>query len=187
VPRLFSEFEGFVHANITPANLQELVLHVLWEKYRYDSSYKWTDRRIRAEAGGVSLSARAGAVTEINVGGIRHLARTIRASVETELSQKHRQLLPEPDSFDEAILRTLIREFGTLSYEFGIEESSGRPLFGAHAYFGSKPRTSSPDSLPHLNVHISKISEIEQLQFVLDHLAREPNGPRSQVAQIPLF
>lgn len=89
IPKLFGEIEAATKAQVEYLNLHKLVLHDLWEKYRSDSSYRWTDKRIRAESGGVAVSARAGASydKELDVGGIRNLARVIRKSIELELKR----------------------------------------------------------------------------------------------------
>lgn len=183
---LFDEIEKLTHASLAPVDLHDLILHKLWDEYRYAESYEWIDRRIRAESGGVSLSARAGAVVEIEIGGIRRLANTIRKSIQLELNTKYETSLPEPDKFDEVILRTLIREFGTLSYEFSLADNDGSKLFRAHTYFGLKPKTSSPDAFPHLKFHTSWRDDKEQFQFLLDHLRMDDDN-ESQPEQILLF
>jgi len=122
IPELFREIEELTQANVEYINLHELTLHSLWDKYQDDTQFKWTHRRIRAESNGVSLSAHAGAVDEINVGGILHLARTVRNAVDKELRDNFDYGLPDPVHFDNTILRTLIREYGALSYEFSLEQ-----------------------------------------------------------------
>ena len=116
------------------------------------------------------LSAHAGAVVEIEVAGIRRLAHTIRRSVEQELNVNHDLELPDPEDFDEVILRTLIREFGTLSYEFSLENQNGDRLFRTHSYFGMKPNSTSSDTFPHVNVYTTWRDDLGQLRFLLQHL-----------------
>jgi hypothetical protein len=186
VPKLFEEIGELMRAQTVPVNLHNLMIYKLWDQYRYDSEYEWIDRRIRAEAGGVSLSARAGAVVELSVGGIRHLATTIRSSVQRELETQHKMGLPDPERVDEVILRTLIREFGALSYEFSLQERAGNRVFRAHTYFGLKPNTSSPDSFPHLNLFTTWRDDLEQLQFLVDHL-RADYDDKGQFEQRSLF
>ena len=132
------------------------------------------------------MSARAGAAVEIEIGGIRRLANTIRKSIQLELNTKYETSLPEPDKFDEVILRTLIREFGTLSYEFSLTDNDRNRLFRAHTYFGLKPDTSSQDAFPHINFYVSWRDDKEQFQFLLDHL-RTDDDNESQPEQILLF
>jgi len=186
VPELFDEIEGLTSARLESVNLYDLILHRLWDQYRHNPSYQWLDRRIRAESGGVSLSARTGAIVEIEAGGIRRLAYTIRRSIELELNTGYGSGLPEPEAFDEVILRTLIREFGAVSYEFSLEDNAGNKLFRAHSYFGSKPEASSPDSFPHLHVYTMWRDDLGQLGFLLDQL-RVGNDSESQSVQHLLF
>ncbi len=67
VTSIFDEITRLTDAKLSQPDLGRLVLHALWERYRYDRSCTWVDRRIRAESGGVSLSAHAGAVTELDL------------------------------------------------------------------------------------------------------------------------
>lgn len=186
VPNLFDEILLLTRANIKNVNLHQLILHTIWENYRYDSAYNWIDKKIRAESGGVSLNARAGNVQELSVQGIRGLANTIRRSIQTELFSKYGTNLPEPDTFDEVILRTLLREFGTLSYEFALESEDGEKIFRSHCYFGQKPDFNTPDSFPHLRVFTTWQSDLEVLEFLLRHLGRYDDGD-SQPKQAALF
>jgi hypothetical protein len=184
IPALFEEIEDLTRARVGFVNLHHLILHVLWERYRYDGSYAWFDRRIRAESGGVALSAHAGAVVEIEVAGIRRLAHTLRRSVEHELETRYDLSLPDPENVDEVILRTLIREFGTLSYEFSLESESGGRLFRAHNYFGLKPEANSPDSFPHSRVFTTWGDDLGQLSFLLRHRGE---GNASEYTQASLL
>lgn len=187
IPALFEEIERLTDARVDYANLHDLMLNDLWDRYRENLTYDWIDRRIRAESSGVSLSAHAGVVYEIEAGGILNLARTIRTSVQEELRTRYESDLPEPSRFDEVILKTLIKEYGTLSYEFSLE-SAGEVIFRAHSYFGLKPRSKSRDSFPHLNLHIRYCPDLQQLRFVLDHLRMERQSDESYKPRtLPLF
>jgi len=186
VPRLFDELQEAARAKLEYVNLHDLVLYTLWDKYRYDGTSKWVDRRIRAESGGVALTARTGAIIDIDVPGIRRLAYTIRRSIQMELSEKQGVFLSEPAWFDEVILRTLLREFGSLSYEFSLEDRFKRKLFRAHSYFGVKPNSTSPDSFAHLNVFTTWQDDLRQLQFILDHMD-DDHGENNRSEQLSLF
>jgi hypothetical protein len=144
------------------------MLHNLWEKYRGDSNYRWIDRRIRAESGGVSLNARAG-VFELDTEGIRGLARTVRKAVERDLVSRYGEDFRDQSVLDEVILRTLMREYGTLSYEFSLEDNQNL-IIRTHSYFGLRPQLNSPDCLQHMNVYYSKRDELEQLEFLLSQI-----------------
>jgi hypothetical protein len=184
IPTLFEEIEGLANARVSFINLHNLILHRLWDRYRDDPSYKWLDRRIRAESGGVALSAHAGTVVEFEAAGIRRLAYTIRSSIERELDTEHHLRLPDPENFDEVILRTLLREFGALSYELSLENEDGDKLFRTHNYFGLKPKASSSDSFPHSRIFTTWRDDLGQLEFLLDHLGANDAG---RLAQAPLF
>jgi len=187
VPNLFEEIVKLTDSDVKDIKLHWLVLYCLWDKYRHNPSYLWTDRRIRAESSGVSLNAHAGAVHEIDVGGILHLARTVRSSIQQELQTKHGQGMPDPCTFDEVIMRTLIREFGTLSYEFSLEEGQS-VVFRAHSYFGLRPQSNSRDRFPHLKLHTSRRHHLDQMGFLLNHLRESGDGNEdSELGTLRLF
>ncbi len=169
IPDFFDELEGVLETELQSPNLHDLVLYQLWDRFRLDQDYTWTDLRIRAESGGVSLSARSsGSIVEIDVRGINHLARTLRRSVNRELRSQG-LTMPSEEKMDEVILRTLIREFGAKSYELSLERGQ-EDLFKAHIYFGMKPDSPGPDSFPHLNCFTSWRNPVEQLQFLLQFI-----------------
>jgi len=180
IPTLFEEVEDLANARVSFINLHNLILHRLWDRYRDNPSYEWLDRRIRAESGGVALSAHAGTVVEFEVAGIRRLAYTIRSSIERELETKYNLKLPDPENLDEVILRTLLREFGALSYEFSLENEGDDKLFRAHNYFGLKPETTSPDSFPHSRIFTTWRDDLGQLDFLLRHLGANDAGGYTQ-------
>ena len=168
VPKLFGDMEDLTRSAVANVNLYHVILDTVWDKYRSSGQYEWVDKRIRAQAAGISLSARAGAVEEASVSGIRRLAQTLRRAVEQHASSRH-SALPQPEEVDEVLLRTLIKEFGTVSYEFQLMPRGGSPLFWAHAYFGAKPGSHSPDQFPHLSFRSSAGGDLDQLRFLLDH------------------
>ena len=176
VPNIIKEFEAIVGGNFEFPNLYNFVLHQLWDNYRGQDGFTWTDQRIRAESGGVSLNARSAGVTndvEIDVRGINSLANTLTLSVIRELGlpldiQKQHNL-------QEKILRTIIREFGAKSYEFSLEHYSDK-LIRAHIYFGAKPNFPGPDSFPHINCIIGWKSDQDQLNFIVNQLKTLPEN-----------
>lgn len=173
VPNLFEELKKKFKIKLEEINLPLLVLHILWDNYRYNENFRWIDRGFRAEAGGVALSARAGGVVEISteeMRGIRRLANSLRQAVAYELKTTFNSVLPEPERFDEVILRTLLREFGTLSYEFSLEDKSGEQIFRANNYLGAKPRSQTQDCFPHLKIYTTRHSDLNQLNFLVKHL-----------------
>ncbi|MBI5298172.1 MAG: hypothetical protein HY869_22065 [Chloroflexi bacterium] len=183
VPNLIEEFEKIIGGKLDAPNLHDFVLHQLWENYRGHDNFTWTDLRIRAESGGVSLNARSAGVSdgvEIDVKGISHLAHTLSLSVTRELGisldlvgQRHLQ---------ESILQTLIRQFGAKSYEFSLQHDS-ETLLKAHVYFGMKPNFPSADSFPHVNCHTSWKSDQDQLAFIIEQIENLPKNVSSQPIQ----
>lgn len=181
IPTFFDEFEEILNIKLNVPKLHELVLHRLWDIYRNDEECLWTDLRIRAESGGVSLNARsAGSTTEIDVKGIQHLARTLSLSALRELN------IPSTDTLlvkrvEEALLRTLIREFGAKSYEFSLKTNNSN-ILKAHIYFGVKPDFPGPDSFPHVNCYTTWCNDRVQLKFVLDHILDHDSNQFSQLS-----
>ncbi|MHC4619265.1 MAG: hypothetical protein ACYTEQ_16090 [Planctomycetota bacterium] len=186
VPQLFRKMEKLTRSELHYPDLHRLVLHDIWDKYRGSLGYTWVDRRIRAESSGVNLSAYAGGVLEFDAGGIYNLAQVIRRSVQQEMASKYQVDLPHPNRFDEVILRTLIREYGALSYEFHLEQDS-EIAFRAHTYFGHKKGTKTPDSFPHINFHVSHRSALEQLGFLVDHLIAGAHYEDGEPEPLSLF
>ncbi|MBD1933336.1 MULTISPECIES: hypothetical protein [Cyanophyceae] len=165
IPKLFDELTEHLQGYWVHPNLHRLVLHEMWNKYLEDFHYIWQHLLIRAEADGVALNARSSGVTEVNVKGLKALARKLAesASERLGLSDNCEQIT----HVENALLRTLIKEWGTKSYEFSLDrkpdssEASSQDadnkaelenLFKAHCYFGLK-QDSTQDSLQHLKCH----------------------------------
>lgn len=189
IPNFFDELEDMLGSKLEYPNLHELVLHNLWDKYRNKEEFVWTDTRIRAESGGVSLNARssgANSVVDIDVRGIKHLARTISLAVirKMDITNLSRG---ELNQIEETVLRTLIREFGTKSYEFSLETKSDK-IMKAHFYFGTRPEIPGPDTFPHVNCFTSWRHDKEQFMFLLRHIL-SPSTPhvKDQSIQATLF
>jgi hypothetical protein len=186
VPTIFDEFQELADVKLYEVDLHKIILHELWDAYRYNEDYSWIDRRIRAESGGVSLNARAGHIQELSIKGIRGLANTIRCSIESELAKTYGHGLPDGQAVDEVILRTLLREFGTLSYEFSLEKINGERFFRAHTYFGQRNHFDGPDCFPHLNVFTTWQSDLSLLHFLLRYTSMS-DGSERRIAQASLF
>lgn len=174
---LFYQLQTLLKTEFEEIKLHDLVLNKLWEKYRYDhDNYRWIDQKIRAESRGISLNASSGSVYSEgsfeleDFSGIHALAATIRKSIQKELKRSYKMPMPDPDKFDGVILNTLIKNFGPLSYQFGLESIDGRKLIRTHAYFGFKPDSKMPDKVQHLLVLSSYGTCLEQLQFLLDNM-----------------
>ena len=70
---------------------------------------------------------------------------------------------------EDALIGTLIKDWGTKSYEFSLDEiididdseattgkkTQSEKLFKAHCYFGLKPNSTTQDSLQHLQCYSS--------------------------------
>lgn len=142
----------------------------MWNKYLNKSTndfhYKWQHLRIRAESAGVALNAHSSGISEINVSGLQALSRQLAESALETLG-----LIDDVEKIsnvENALLRTLLKEWGTKSYEFSLDrevnlreadtESSEKKaqlekLFKAHCYFGLKPNSTTQDSLQHLKCY----------------------------------
>jgi hypothetical protein len=165
IPKLFDELTNHLQGDWVHPNLHRLVLHDMWNKYLDNFHYRWHHLRIRAEADGVALNARSSGVTEVDVRGLQALAQ--------KLAESALERLGCPDDVEQishvenALLRTLIKEWGTKSYEFSLDrkpnlieassqDTDNKPklenLFKAHCYFGLK-QDSTQDSLQHLKCH----------------------------------
>lgn len=203
VPKLFDEIQEYTRAKVETINLQNLILHSLWDQYRTNTNYDWQDLHIKAEHKGVALNAKT-RLQNIKVGksikdddetddednyddtidiiGIRHLAHNIRKAVEHRLL-KFSIKIPNPDEIDEEILRTLIREYDPQSYECIIREDSSQ-LFRAKTFFGTL-NSRSEESLKHLlfTSLTHRRTDIDLFSFLLQHfdprIHLEDNTPRT--------
>ncbi|MEM8723604.1 MAG: hypothetical protein AAGE84_30715 [Cyanobacteria bacterium P01_G01_bin.39] len=82
-----------------------------------------------------------------------------------------------------AALRTLIKEWGTKSYEFSLEKEEEKKelnkkskynrLIKAHCYFGLKPNSPTQDSLQHLKCDCGSSTSV--LKFLLRELESYSN------------
>lgn len=172
IPEFFDELEELLGCDLIQPQLEDLVLHKLWDHYCLVDEYVWDHTRIRAEAGGVALSAHSSLVTknleERDMLGIKHLANTLQRAV-TQSVFDHGIELPEEIHLEDVILRTLIRSFGAKSYGFALQTNDNEKIVRAHVYFGSKPNHSNQDSFPHIRFYVGWHSVIEQLNFLVDH------------------
>jgi acetyltransferase-like isoleucine patch superfamily enzyme len=105
----------------------------------------------------------------VEVSGIAALATAIRESIVGNLKNQGFKIT-DVESIDDTILRTLIREYGTLSYGVRLNHNIDGVLYHGHSYFGSKPHMSSPDSFPHINLNIGECDYLSQLEFILRQL-----------------
>lgn len=187
IERLFAEIEDLTNARASYTNLHDLTLNQLWDKYKENDAYRWINRRIRAESNGVSLNAYAGAVEQLNPKGITHLAETIRHSIQLELRRLDGHGLPNPTILDHVIERTLIKEYGTLSYEFSLERDATL-LFHGHCYFGLRPIGHRQDSFPHICFgFLRRTNDLQQLQFLMAQNSQQENRESHTTKTIPMF
>ena len=192
IPKLFQELERMTQSRFDDIKLHQFVLFYLWEKYRYDKkNYEWNDIRIRCETAGVKLNARSstGAKSDLDkkqIQGIKKLANTIRTAIFHELAQAENIVPQKSEFYDEVILRTLIQDFGALSYEFEIK-ANARKFFRTHSYFGMHPEQETPDAFAHMRIFKSYGTYLEQLKFLTQHLDDSNESHHDQVEQRSLF
>jgi hypothetical protein len=185
VPKFFDELSQHCQSSWEHPILHELILNQVWNQYLQDTNnYRWQHLRIRAEASGVALNAHSAGISEINVKGLQALSRKLAESALETLDFPD---LTQCNRVENAILHTLIKEWGTKSYEFSLEkvpaqhqkleaESSTKPpeldkLFKAHCYFGLKSDSRTQDAFQHLRCYDSGYGgSTLALDFVLREL-----------------
>ncbi|MCM0592789.1 MAG: hypothetical protein HEQ35_28495 [Gloeotrichia echinulata IR180] len=164
ISEFINELANHCQANWEHPNLHKLVLHDMWNKYLNSMPYKWRHLRIRAEASGLAINAHSAGVQEIDVEGLQALSEKLANSVLNKLG-----LVGDPEKMsnaEDAILLTLIKEWGTKSYEFQLDreltateiekeklKNTVKRLIKAHCYFGLKPHSTTQDSLQHLKCY----------------------------------
>lgn len=177
IPQFFDELAQQCKANWQHPVLHQLVLQHLWDKYLTDSRYIWRHLRIRADNRGVALNAHStGAFDQetLQIKGLQALSRQLASSALSSLKiQETTELV---SSVESSLLRTLIQEWGTRSYEFsldGMSETENKQIgtFRAHCYFANGPSPSPQDSLQHLHCFTGNYGGSSQaLNFLLSEL-----------------
>ncbi|ANV85538.1 hypothetical protein AWQ21_04545 [Picosynechococcus sp. PCC 7003] len=159
------------------------MLKNLWSKYNQpnDSKYKWFHEGVRATSSGVTLNARTGKALDIEGKGLTALSKALAESC--LLAQNPQlDLLLQP-KIEDAITKTLMREWGTRSYEFSLEKvmansqslDKNQKLIRAHFYFGNGNTTQGQDSLQHIKCYAEWGGARKVLEFILNEL-RDNNG-----------
>ncbi len=170
IPAFFDQLADYLQGQWVHPNLPRLVMHEMWNKYLNksinDFHYKWQHLRIRAESAGVALNAHSSGVHEIDASGLQALSRQLAESALETLG--FTDDIEKISNVENALLRTLLKEWGTKSYEFSLDrevnlreaDTEGsktkaqlEKLFKAHCYFGLKPGSKTQDSLQHLKCH----------------------------------
>lgn len=166
----FKEIQEHLGGKWRRPPLDKLVLTHLWNKYETAPGFKWQHLAIRAEQAGVALNARSTGVQELNTKGLKALTAELTkaacqaAGVNAPAARRR---------IESAILATLMREWGTRSYEFSLAaltENGEEPIFRAHSYFGMK-QGGTQDSLQHLRCYGPYGASTSTLRFLLQELA----------------
>jgi hypothetical protein len=185
----FKELETILGAKWEHPALDELLLHKLWDKFLNKPEYNWSHKRVRAESSGIALNAHSSGDTELDIGdkGLKGLSRTLAEAALDSLGYSFPYNAQKLSQVEEAILHTLIREWGTKSYEFSLKKktnindietednhnNSVETLFRVHCYFGLNSFSKSQDSLQHLKCYQECGSSIGVLKFLLAELNLE--------------
>jgi len=187
IPNFFDELKDLLKGEWEDSNLYELVLSNLWNKYLNKKvggfQYQWQHLHIRAEASGVALNARSAGSYDIDVRGLQALSKQLAKSAIESLGLNTSEDSYEFVKVEDALLKTILREWGTKSYEFRLEKlnilseneiSEDKPreelVFKAHCYFGSKPSSVSPDSFIHLRCFKEFGGSFTTLSFLINEL-----------------
>lgn len=165
IPKFFDELADFHKAEWEYPSLHKLVLHDMWDKYLNETSYKWRHLRVRAEASGLAINAHSAGVQEIDVRGLQALSQQLAKSVlaTLDLTDDAKKM----NDVEDALLLTLIKKWGTKSYEFcldrdlslndletePLQQKKCEYLFKAHCYFGMKPNSKTQDCFQHLKCY----------------------------------
>jgi len=163
IPRFFDELKNLFKGEWDYPDLHKIVLSDLWDKYlgkELDSfNYDWQHLRIRAEASGVALNARSAGSSDVDIRrGLQALSKELAKSAIESLGIDIMEDFGKFSNVENAILKTLIHNWGTKSYEFRLDrlnkisqdEIKKELIFKAHCYFGAKLESESPDALMHL-------------------------------------
>jgi hypothetical protein len=188
IPIFFDELSESCDTQWQHPILHKLVLQDLWDKYLNDSQYIWRHLRIRANNRGVALnvhSTGANDSEERQMRGLQALSKALTSSA--LLSLKIQETSELTTSVENALLRTLIQEWGAKSYEFSLtkvnsysnfspdgeeeEAKHHKEIIRAHFYFSIGTSSSPQDSFQHLRCFTQKYGgSSKALQFLLSEL-----------------
>jgi hypothetical protein len=180
IPEYFEEISAFCKVKLIIPNLHKLILHDMWDRYISNKEYRWHHLRIRAESSGVALNAHSSRIKDINVEGLKALSKKLAESILESVDIRDNNKISLGEN---AALRTLLKEWGTKSYEFELEKSENldndqlqelnktskyNTLVKIHCYFGLNLDSGTQDSLQHLKCDCG--GSTEALKFLLREL-----------------
>lgn len=177
IPSFFDELTEKCKANWQHPVLHKLVLQDLWDKYLSNPQYIWRHLRIRADNRGVALNAHStGAFDQekLQMRGLQALSRQLAYSALNFLNiQESVEIIT---SIENSLLRTLIQEWGTKSYEFSLNgisttDNQQKSVFRAHCYFANGSSPSPQDTFQHLHCFTGNYGgSVQTLNFLLSEL-----------------
>ena len=175
IPKLLGELPTIVAGTslgrAEPVELHNLVLHELMDLYEGDPEKKWEHLKVRAESDGIAMNTTSSPAqgAEIEIAGIRQLTSTLATSSLKAMSlsaESDEAKLKQHSLVERALLRTLVREWGTRGYEFKMrwEEKQIRGYF----FFGGQKL--GPDQLTHIKTYKHDGWSSRTRDFVVSHL-----------------
>jgi len=167
MPSLIAELESALGLSLASPDLNGAVLGEIWDTYIGDESYAWKHLRIRAENEGVALNARSSGVKDLNIKGIQALTHALAKTATKTLTNRKDPAVVT--TVEQALLRTVIHEWGTKSYEFSLDEGKSKK-FRAHCYFGNRPAFEGPDTFAHLRCYEQYGGTYGAIAFLLPYL-----------------
>ena len=167
LPTAVNELGKALGASWTFAPLSPLVLDHLWATYVDDDDYAWEHLCVRADAQGVAVNARSARRRGMSKRGLKAFTSALSGAAVKALGIKSSSV--PLAKVENALLRVLIHEWGTRSYEFSLNErvagsTSEKLLFHGHCYFGNKPH--GQDSLVHVHCFADYGGSIGALEFL---------------------
>lgn len=190
IPQLYELLSAKVGGDWKNVDLYDLILRKLWSKYNQPNNliYNWRHESVRATSSGVALNARTGKpipTLEIKGGGLQALSKALaQACVSIEGVPSESLIFSQ---IEDALTKTLMREWGTKSYEFSLkrefedEQKLEVPqrLIKGHYYFGNGNPTQGQDSFPHIRCYAEWGGSRKMLNFLLQELRGEDGNIKS--------
>lgn len=199
IPEVFEELEKHLGGSWEHQELHTLLLYKLWEKFIENPQYVWSHTRVRAHSSGIALNVHSSSDSEIDfeAKGLKALSRKLAEAALDSLGYSFPYDSKKLLQVENSILNTLIREWGTKSYEFTLKikkrgiiepdpdlftvegensskDSTGsntlRTLFRVHCYFGLNQASKNQDSLQHLKCYKECDFSTGALEFLLAEL-----------------
>lgn len=173
---IFAELRSMLHGewDAEEPNLSDVILHAAFDRYVDSDEYDWHHKAVRSAYESVALNASGSGATgtreERAASGLQNLTRELATTAAKAIGRgKDNEAI---DKIDRALLRKILREWGTKSYEFILHDGGeDAPLARMRVYFGAdtpKDGKQTQDTIQHVHCYAKYGGSTGALKFILE-------------------